>query len=232
MKTTQTKTDDPAGSRQWTTYYHIKFGVNIHHSSCKRHRQGLTTVGFQWDFSQCNPVKNDNSVVTWNCPHTFVVHDRKRRHSLLNENTQRCVERRVWADDRYVLKGSYVQLLQRLSQERRFWHLWDLQTQRRQRRLIAQTESPNELHSGMSCGGDGDRHQRVLQKASGTWESSCVSGCRVCFPSAGRLQAICGSCSSAETTLRRTNCETDETTQLLSKGLLQCTNDRWKKMGG
>lgn len=55
--------------------------------------------------------------------HTFVIHDGERRHSLLNKNTQRRVQRCVGADHCYVLECPDVQVLYGLSQERGFWHL-------------------------------------------------------------------------------------------------------------
>lgn len=68
--------------------------------------------------------------VTWAGRSTFVVHHRQRRNTLLHEDAQCRVERRVCSHHRDVAERSDVELLQGLVQKRRFGHLRYLGTTR------------------------------------------------------------------------------------------------------
>lgn len=56
-------------------------------------------------------------------PLTIFIHHRKCRHSLIHEDAERGVERRIRVNHCDVVKRSDVQLLHRLRQKRRLGHL-------------------------------------------------------------------------------------------------------------
>lgn len=176
---------------------------------------------------------------------TIFIHHRKCGDSLIHEDAERGVERRISVNHCDVVKRPDVQLLQRLRQKRRFGDFRYLGEKmcrnsvfiERKLNILSCTRWVNrtfsrscsipvvpELHQQLCDRGLPNkwmpglnfmRHRRAiirqdLQRVSGIWGSSCVSGCRVCFPLEDQSRVICGSYASVEMKLHHKGWDREE----------------------
>lgn len=183
------------GPGRATTYYDIKFGVNVHHSAYKR-EAGRQNV---------NKIQRKRGSTRWHAnPSKYLCHPRQAALTLVAQQKYPALCTAACLHGPPLCFGtSRCSVLQWFASRTKVWASLISESTNGGLRF---TKCWNNVRSHQAF--NVERCQVDSQKASETWESSCVWECKVCSLSGGQSQAGGGSYSSAEMIRHHTNWDT------------------------